>query len=120
HARHDKTITQDEVADLQRRKQGIEHAQIPSSTLAIYWKTKQKTWPVRARSPLAADVPGARLRDRPHCGRRAARPGSVAWLGVRSRPLYRRTQLDRESVHLPGQHARVARLGRRRAVVALP
>src|SRR6185312_5981108 len=68
HAGHHKTITQDEVADLQRCKQGIEQAQIPSSTLAIYWKTKQKTWPVRARfrwPACSAQVPPRRAASRP-------------------------------------------------------
>ena len=41
-------------------------------------------------------------------------------LGVRSRPVRRRPQLDRDRLHLPGGDAGLARLGRGRPAVALP
>src|ERR1700730_9014465 len=78
-----------------------------------------RSW-VRALESVAADVPVAgpapTLRD----GSEAPAGGSGPSLGLWRRPLHRRAQLDCDGLYLPGQHASVAWMGRRRTAVALP
>ena len=74
----------------------------PSSRPAVAAAARRVRGAVRVARPL--EEPVARAADR---------------LGVRPRPVRGRPQLDRDRLHLPVEHAGVARLGRGRPAVAL-
>src|SRR5947208_2397806 len=74
---------------------------------------------VRARRLVALAAGRHRRAVRAHLPAKERVASAARRLGFRLRPVRRRAELDRDLLHLPGEDAAMARLGRRGSAVGL-